>query len=183
LLFSVLVRDVRLAPFAQTAASTLAVCRALEPHGVAPEIKWPNDVLLRGRKVAGVLAERVSGGNSPYQVIGIGLNVNYGSARDALPPLATALDWECGHPLDRGPLLAALLAEMAALFARPAAAWETEIYREWLGRLWRHRQTVRLALDEEMLEGRAEGAAADGTLLLRLPSGALRRIAVGEVLL
>jgi BirA family transcriptional regulator, biotin operon repressor / biotin---[acetyl-CoA-carboxylase] ligase len=183
LLFSVLVRDVRLAPFAQTAASTLAVCRVLEAHGVAPEIKWPNDVLLRGRKVAGVLAERVSGGVGPYQVIGIGLNVNYGSASRALPPFATALDRECGRPWARGPLLAALLAELARLLARPAAAWEAEMYHEWLGRLWRRRQTVRLVLDEETLEGLVEGAAADGTLLLRLPSGALRRIAVGDVLL
>jgi BirA family transcriptional regulator, biotin operon repressor / biotin---[acetyl-CoA-carboxylase] ligase len=188
LLFSVLARDVRLAPFAQTAACTLALCRALDREGLAPRIKWPNDVLLGDRKVAGVLAEiaappapRVQDGG--YQIVGIGLNVNYGAAREALPDFATAVDWELGRPLARGPLLAALLRELAPLLALPASAWEAHLYREWLQRLWRHRQTVRLALGAETLDGRVEGAALDGTLLLRLPDGTLRRITTGDVVL
>jgi BirA family biotin operon repressor/biotin-[acetyl-CoA-carboxylase] ligase len=183
LLFSLVARDVRLAPFAQTAACTLALCCVLEREGLAPAIKWPNDVLLADRKVAGVLAERVSGADSAYQVVGIGLNVRYGAARDALPPFATAIDWELGRPLARGPLLAALLRELAPLLAAPATVWEAGLYGEWLGRLWRRHQTVRLATGAEMLEGRVEGAALDGTLLLRLPDGPLRRITVGDVLL
>jgi biotin-(acetyl-CoA carboxylase) ligase len=220
LLFSILVRDTHLAPFAQTAACTLALCRVLETHALAPRIKWPNDVLLRDRKVAGVLTERVSGDGPPFQIVGIGLNVAYGAARDALPPFATALDWELEHlasdaappgppnaggepkqlaaggsppalggwgaihsHLPRGPLLSALLAALADLLAQPAVAWEARLYGEWLARLWRRRQTVRLALDDAVLEGRVEGAAPDGALLLRLPDGALRRITVGDVLL
>jgi BirA family biotin operon repressor/biotin-[acetyl-CoA-carboxylase] ligase len=183
LLFSVLVRESRLPPFAQTAVCTLALCQVLERLGLTPQIKWPNDVLLRERKVAGVLTERVSGAGPPYQVIGIGLNVNYGAARAALPATATALDWELGRPLARGPLLAALLHAIAALLAQPALAWETRLYRAWLQRLWRRRQTVRLALGESVVEGWVEGAAVDGTLLLRLPDGALRRVTVGDVLL
>ena len=183
LLFSILVREARLPPFAQTAVCTLALCRVLEGHGLAPQIKWPNDVLLGDRKVAGVLAERVSGAEAPYQVIGIGLNVRYGAARDALPPFATALDWELGRPLARGPLLAALLRELAPLLGAPAVGWEAQLYGEWLRRLWRQRQTVRLALEDETVEGLVEGATMDGTLLLRLPSGVLRRVAVGDVLL
>jgi BirA family biotin operon repressor/biotin-[acetyl-CoA-carboxylase] ligase len=183
LLFSVLVRDCQLAPFAQTAACTLALCRALQREGLTPAIKWPNDVLLSDRKVAGVLAERVSGAGQDYQVVGIGLNVRYGAARDALPPLATAIDWDLGRPLARGPLLGALLRELAPLLAAPATAWEAELYGEWLGRLWRRQQTVRLAQGAETLEGMVEGAATDGTLLLRLPDGALRRITTGDVLL
>jgi BirA family transcriptional regulator, biotin operon repressor / biotin---[acetyl-CoA-carboxylase] ligase len=183
LLFSVVVRESRLAPFAQTAVCTLALCRVLERAALAPRIKWPNDVLLADRKVAGVLTERVSGAEAPYQVVGIGLNVNYGAANDALPPLATALDWEAGRAFERGPLLAALLAELAPLLAAPSLAWETALYGEWLRRLWRRRQHVRLSLGDETLEGVVEGATAEGALLLRLASGALRRITVGEVLL
>jgi BirA family biotin operon repressor/biotin-[acetyl-CoA-carboxylase] ligase len=183
LLFSLVARDVRLAPFAQTAACALALCRVLSGAGLAPALKWPNDVLLRDRKVAGVLTERVSGPAGAYQLVGIGLNVRYGAARDALPPFATALDWELGQPLARGPLLAALLRELAPLLAAPAGAWEAHLYAEWLRHLWRRHQTVRLATDAEVLEGRVEGATPDGTLLLRLRSGALRRITVGDVLL
>ena len=183
LLFSVLARECRLAPFAQTAVCTLALCRALEGEGLAPRIKWPNDVLLGDRKVAGVLAERVSGAGQDYQIIGIGLNVNYAAARDALLSFATAVDWELGRPLARGPLLGALLRELAPLLAQPAGAWEAALYGEWLGRLWRHRQAVRLAMGDDTLEGLVEGAAVDGTLLLRLPDGALQRITTGDVVL
>jgi len=183
LLLSILLRDADLLPFAQTALCTLGLCRVIERLGLAPRIKWPNDVLLGDRKVAGVLTERVSGGGPPYQVVGVGLNVNYGAARDALPDFATALDWEAGRPVARGALLADLLGELAPLLAAPRAAWEARYYAEWLERLWRRRQTVRLALGEETLAGQVEGVAIDGALLLRLPDGALRRITVGEVLL
>jgi BirA family biotin operon repressor/biotin-[acetyl-CoA-carboxylase] ligase len=188
LLFSVLVRDCRLPPFAQLAASSLALCATLEPLGLAPRIKWPNDVLLRDRKVAGVLAERVAGAAPPYTILGIGLNVVYGAARDALPPTATALDWElaaagAAAPPTRGWLLARLLGHLATLLAQPALAWETALYPAWLARLWRHHQRVRLALDTTTLEGQAEGATPDGALLLRTADGHLRRITTGDVLL
>jgi BirA family biotin operon repressor/biotin-[acetyl-CoA-carboxylase] ligase len=183
LLFSILVRESRLAPFAQTAVCTLALCRVLERSALLPRIKWPNDVMLGDRKVAGVLTERVSGAGTPYQMVGIGLNVNYGARRDTLPPFATALDWEAGRSFERGPLLGALLNELAPLLAEPGLAWETALYGEWLGRLWRRRQSVRLSVAEQTVEGVVEGATAEGALLLRLPTGTLRRISVGEVLL
>jgi BirA family biotin operon repressor/biotin-[acetyl-CoA-carboxylase] ligase len=183
LLFSMLVRESRLAPFAQTAVCTLALCRVLERSALVPRIKWPNDVLLADRKVAGVLTERVSGAGTPYQIVGIGLNVNYGAGRDTLPPFATALDWEAGRSFERGPLLAAILAELAPLLAEPSLAWETALYGEWLRRLWRRRQSVRLSVADQTVEGVVEGATAEGALLLRLANGTLRRITVGEVIL
>ncbi len=183
LLLSVLLREARLTPFAQTAMCTLALCHVLESRGLAPRIKWPNDVLLADRKVAGVLTERVSGAGPAYQVVGIGLNVNYGARQDLLPHFATSLDWQAGRPIPRGPLLADLLGELAYLTSQPPSAWEARYYGEWLRRLWRRRQTVRLALGDETQEGLVEGVALDGALLLRLPTGELHRITVGEVLL
>jgi BirA family biotin operon repressor/biotin-[acetyl-CoA-carboxylase] ligase len=183
LLLSVLLRDAPLAPFVQTALCTLALCRVLEARGLGPRIKWPNDVLLADRKVAGVLTERVSGAGPAYQIVGIGLNVNYGARCDALPDGATSLDWETGRAIPRGPLLAELLAELAHLTSQPSGVWEARYFGEWLRRLWRRRQTVRLALGDDSQEGLVEGVALDGALLLRLPTGELRRITVGEVLL
>ena len=139
--------------------------------------------MLGDRKVAGVLTERVSGAGASYQIVGIGLNVNYGAHRDALPPFATALDWEAGRSFERGPLLGTLLAELAPLLAAPSLAWETALYGEWLGRLWRRRQSIRLSVADQTLEGVVEGATAEGALLLRLANGTLRRISVGEVLI
>ena len=81
-----------------------------EVTGLAPAIKFPNDVLLRGRKVAGVLAEA----KGDHVVLGIGINAN--AAADQLPSEtslpATSLRLETGRPVDRGALLAALLAHL-----------------------------------------------------------------------
>jgi BirA family biotin operon repressor/biotin-[acetyl-CoA-carboxylase] ligase len=181
LLFTVLARDVALPPFAQTAVTTLAICRVLERSGLRPRIKWPNDVMLGDRKLAGVLAERVSRSLASYQLLGVGLNVHDGAAIDPLPPTATTLERESAARFARGSLLAALLHELAPLLHRPAAAWEAEIYGDWLARLWRRRQRVRLAADQDVLDGVIEGVAVDGALLIRPPGGALQRIAVGDL--
>src|SRR4029077_9317542 len=86
--------------------------------GVEPTLKFPNDVLIDGRKVAGILAE-ASGGRV---VLGIGVNVNQTAAElpaDTVTP-ATSLREETGVPLDGAPILAAILARL-----------ETE-YDDWL---------------------------------------------------
>lgn len=84
--------------------------------GLEPAIKFPNDVLVRGRKVAGILAESSDG----RVVLGIGVNAN--QAADELPPEAqtepTSLLVELGRPVDRAALLAAVLAELEVAYDR-----------------------------------------------------------------
>lgn len=84
--------------------------------GLQPAIKFPNDVLLDGRKVAGILAESSEG----RVVLGIGVNVN--QSAEELPPEAqtepTSLLVELGRPVDRGALLAAVLAELEVAYDR-----------------------------------------------------------------
>jgi BirA family transcriptional regulator, biotin operon repressor / biotin---[acetyl-CoA-carboxylase] ligase len=84
-----------------------AVAAALkEEAAVAPTVKLPNDVLIDGKKVAGILAEATDG----RVVLGIGVNVN--QRDDELPPAATSLRSATGHELERAPLLAAVLVEL-----------------------------------------------------------------------
>ena len=89
-------------------AACAAAIRAVT--GLEPTVKLPNDVLVGGRKVAGILAEASDG----RVVLGIGINVH--QTRDELPaetdPPATALDLEAGVPVDRAELVVALLAEL-----------------------------------------------------------------------
>jgi BirA family transcriptional regulator, biotin operon repressor / biotin---[acetyl-CoA-carboxylase] ligase len=89
-----------------------------EAVGVEPEVKFPNDVLLGGRKVAGILAEAADG----RVVLGIGVNVN--QRPDELPPgvEATALRVAVGHELDRAPLLAGILAQLESSYDRWVSA-------------------------------------------------------------
>ncbi|MFE5480006.1 biotin--[acetyl-CoA-carboxylase] ligase [Nocardia sp. NPDC056541] len=98
----------------------IAVVDALRgTAGVAPELKWPNDVLLDGRKLAGILAEVAATGIAPAVVVGIGMNVDL--AESELPVAhATSLSLAGATDVDRTALVAAILAE----FSRRFTAWE-----------------------------------------------------------
>jgi BirA family biotin operon repressor/biotin-[acetyl-CoA-carboxylase] ligase len=95
----------------------LAVRRAIaETTGLHADIRWPNDLLLHGRKCGGILVEtavEAMTGDSPamlrYAVIGIGINLNHTSFPAELEPLATSLRRESGHAVSREAVLIALL--------------------------------------------------------------------------
>lgn len=96
----------------------LAVAGAIDAEtGAAAAIKWPNDVLLRGRKVCGILIEARSAGGATFPVAGIGINVHHRTA-DFPPEIretAGSLESVTGRRLSRGALLAALLNRLEAL--------------------------------------------------------------------
>ncbi|MDX1531042.1 MAG: biotin--[acetyl-CoA-carboxylase] ligase, partial [Rhodothermales bacterium] len=99
-------------------AAGLAVAEAVEAAvpPLCPRLKWPNDLLLGGRKACGVLLEGRTGGRAPSAVaLGIGLNVNQTAFPDALAERATSLHLEAGRPVERAALLAALLERLEAL--------------------------------------------------------------------
>lgn len=113
----------------------IAVVDALRTTaGVAAELKWPNDVLIEGRKVAGILAEVASSGGAPAVVIGLGLNVSL--TEEELPvPHATSLTIAGAWETDRTVLVRSLLVEFVRRFtAWRDADWATDelaaAYRE-----------------------------------------------------
>ena len=124
----------------------VALAETLDGLGLAPQIKWPNDVLLDGRKVAGILAEGVWQGETLGGVVlGMGLNVARAalSAAEAEQFRATTIEAALGRPAERGELLRALLARLDAWTPRAAdpallAAWRG--YNVTLGRAVRVRQ-------------------------------------------
>src|SRR5581483_6431763 len=112
LLFSVLFRlpAAGAPPLHCTMLVAVALAEALERHGLRPAIKWPNDVLLEGRKVAGILAEAFQGGGETMVVVGCGVNVGDGPRLPhGLPPTATSLGASSGGRLHRGALLVEIL--------------------------------------------------------------------------
>ncbi|MFD3510565.1 biotin--[acetyl-CoA-carboxylase] ligase [Nocardia sp. NPDC058666] len=134
---------------------------------VAPELKWPNDVLLGGRKLAGILAEVAATGTAPAVVIGIGMNVDLDESE--LPVAhATSLSL-AGAQVDRTELVAAILAE----FARRFTAWElsgwntTELIAEYRQRCATIGVDVRAELPGgTVLTGVATGVDDTGRLLI-----------------
>lgn len=158
----------------------VAVARALDRLGApGATLKWPNDVLLAGRKVAGILTQ-VSTGPAGSLVVGVGLNVHQ-SAEDlaALPggsPAATSLRLE-GCPADRLAVLALLADELARLFDAPPgpALDQWRARSSVLGRA----VTVHQAGEPEV-SGVATALEPDGALRVQTAYGPLR-ILVGEV--
>ena len=151
--------------------------------GLVAQVKWPNDIVLKGRKLGGLLTELgLRGRRLDYAVVGMGLNVNL--ALSALPETmtpATSLLVEAGRPLPRVELLLVLLRRIEAHAECMAKGWSPHTaWREHLATLG---QPVRVGTREEVIEGLAEDVDADGALLLRTDTGELRRILVGDVTL
>ena len=127
----------------------VAVARAVrQVASLYPTIKWPNDVMIDGRKVAGILAESaLSGSQIRHAVVGIGVNVALDvSADPEIAATATSLNHASGSEIDRAELLRRILQHMDALYLdlrrgrSPIAEW-----RRWLDTLatTRHRHAPR----------------------------------------
>lgn len=161
--------------------AALAIARTLEHEfNVLPTLKWPNDILLDGKKVCGILIESsIVGEKLAYVILGIGLNVNY-TMRDypELAPFATTLQDVLGQEIDRSNLERALLAELDAYYARVCGGESlTDKYRTRLGTLG---QFIRVASDDTILQGVAENVDDDGALILN-QNGARVKLYAGDV--
>lgn len=160
----------------------LALVGALEKHGVTAEIKWPNDVLIRRRKTAGILVETTwLGAEVDSVVLGMGVNVT----PEAVPPPeglnfpATCIQSEGATALPRFELLHELLAELLAW--RPQLASAT-FHQAWEAALAFRGETVQVWEGQaEPLTGQVVGLETDGSLQLRLAGGEIRAIHCGEV--
>jgi BirA family biotin operon repressor/biotin-[acetyl-CoA-carboxylase] ligase len=184
LLFTVLLRWAD-SPLLATTLASEALSEAVERLAqVEPGIKWPNDLLVEDRKLAGVLAESYSGPPESFVLVGCGLNVN--QEADDLAPLgraATSLKLEAGRTIHRGELLVVCLERFDAWLALDPAGRAAGLRSAWERRLWGRGRPVRLRDYSLDFTANIEGVAADGALLVRLESGEQRRIITGEIVL
>ena len=182
LLFSVLLRlacpPTALPPIALVAGLAVrdAVARAAPQAPV--RIKWPNDVVCGGRKVAGVLVEAITvGSRVEAVVVGAGINVHTRAFPDELAPIATSVALLAGQPSDRASILADVLSgldhDLHVVVARGLGLVRRRLEE---GDALRG-QRVRCDGDE----GIAEGIEDDGRLRVRRDDGVLARWSAGEV--
>lgn len=164
--------------------ASLAVAHSIEAvTGLMPQLKWPNDVLVNGRKVSGILIENnVQGSIVNYAIIGIGVNVNLKlSDFPGILPAATSLSDELGRDVPPLELIRCLLVEMEKLYlVLPTGG---SIYQEWRDSLVNLGRRVHIKSGEVDCKGIAESVASDGSLLLRHPDGSLTKIVAGDVTL
>lgn len=168
-----------------TFLSAVAVVRALESFpGIRPEIKWPNDVLIGGKKIAGLLNEmsaETDGIN--FVVLGIGVNINmtHDQFPEDLRNPATSLGIELGHSVPRAPFAAAVLNELDRLYDQFRVHGFRPVREEWqrccnaLGR-----QLLVSDGGREIVRGSFDGIDEDGALLVRTGRG-VERILCGDV--
>lgn len=170
-----------------TVISATALRRAIKNlTGLAAEIKWPNDVLLNGKKAAGILTEMSAELDRVRHVIlGIGVDVNLEAA--GFPPelrkLATSLRIESGAPVSRPELAVEILRELDADYARICAGKFSEVADEWEAACVTIGKNVTVHVGERQFRGRAESLDEDGALLIRTEHGHLERVIGGDVML
>ena len=162
-------------------AGGLAVADAVnETSGLPTQLKWPNDVLVRGQKVAGVLAEAQHGERVDV-LLGVGINVR---ATRELPPevarVATSIERAGAPP----PSLESLLAALSAALERWAESADDDpaaLIEQWRSRLATIGQRVRFSTPSGEVEGEAIGVSERGELVLRFEDGTTEAYSAGDV--
>lgn len=152
--------------------------------GLAAEVKWPNDVLLHGKKICGILLELVAVKHQPMRLIaGFGINAN--QALDDFPAevqqKATSLAIEAGHPVDRAQVLEAILARLDANSALLEQQGFEPVRETWMALSCVIGKEVQIVQQgNTMLAGTAIGLADDGALQIQTAHG-IETIIVGDV--
>lgn len=186
ILMSIVLRPQALPPSRSPEISftaALAACEAFESAGenVHAYLKWPNDIIIEGKKVCGLLAEGTLSARGDYlhAVAGIGMNI----LGDEFPglPHAGSLGSVCGIACERGKIAGVLVRSLRSRFS----LWESEGFTPVLeacrARMLTLGKKVRAERDGECIEGIAEELRADGSLLLRTKDGAAVPLYYGEV--
>lgn len=164
-----------------TILSSVAMADAVEAlTALRPQIKWPNDLIVNGRKLGGLLIEtEPAGARIGWAVIGIGLNVNH--EPDDFPVeirnIATSLRLIAGRAFRRADLLVALLHAFSTRLAQPF----TETREAWAASSLTLGQRVTLTTLRGVLHGQAVGLDPSGALLLRRESGEIDVVTAGDM--
>ncbi len=158
-----------------TAVATAEALRRVAP--LEPRLKWPNDVLVGGRKIAGILLEsRAVASSEPVLVIGVGINLGQREFPPELAGRATSVALETGHAVDRETMLAALLEEFDAWRARLEGEGFGPVRERWKSLS----DTIGRHVTVDGVSGTATDLDGDGALLIDVGDG-VRRVIAGEI--
>lgn len=149
-----------------------------------PTIKWPNDVLVDGRKVSGVLSEaEFSGHDWAFAVVGFGINVNLRTEQfGELQSVATSLSAELGRPVDRAKLIAHVLQELESLYLLLQGGQFGPVHSQWARALETTGKQVTVREAAGIVEGKTLRVDPDGALVIRTRQGEEKRVLAGDVL-
>ena len=160
---------------------SVAVHNAASKMGVTTSIKWPNDILIAGKKVCGILIENgFTSGKLLYSIIGIGINVNFDTTRfREIMGIATSLSVVLGREVSIAEVALNLYSEMEKLFDRIGDP--DFIMEEWTRHMGTIGKRVSVNIGGLTIEGVAQAVNQDGNLILRMDDGSLSEVIAGDV--
>lgn len=171
----------RVAPI--TLAAGVAVAVTLETVGIKANLKWPNDVVVGNKKIAGILAESsIRGQQLEFLVLGIGANINDEQFPADLVNQSTSIRQEIGQSVSRAQVAAELVVQIRRAYEQFLVAPLAQTLDNWSAYYahWGKKIRARLSADQ-FIEGVAESLDASGHLRLRLPSGETHLLVAGEI--
>jgi BirA family biotin operon repressor/biotin-[acetyl-CoA-carboxylase] ligase len=165
--------------------AAVAVAETIEKYSaLPPTIKWPNDLLLNGKKVAGLLNEIHSETDRiHFVVLGMGVNLNSDAKRfpKGIRDRATSLKEQLGRPVSRKAFTALLFEELERWYEIFVKEGGAPVLRAWRDRAQIQGKEVRVTSFDEVLVGRAVDVDSDGALILETGEGERKRIVAGDV--
>src|SRR5271157_5508020 len=169
-----------------TFTASLAVAEVLrEQYDLRAETKWPNDVLVNGRKICGVLAEMNTTNEQVNNVVlGVGINVNF--QRSILPKSfranATSIESELGRKIILQDLFAALMGKMEDTYQMFLNEGPAHLLKRWKTFAGFLGKTIIVIEGNETFRGRALDVDEDGALILALEDGTKKRMYAGDII-
>jgi BirA family biotin operon repressor/biotin-[acetyl-CoA-carboxylase] ligase len=168
-----------------TLMAAVALAEALAPFiPVIPSIKWPNDILAEGRKLAGILTESACHDDRiDFVILGIGVNVNYAveSMPDSIRKHATSLITLGGASVCRESVLRRLIQDLDRCYGELEETGFQALAPRWEARFELRGKKVRVEMTDRIISGTATGIDRNGALVLEDSRGGIQRVVAGDV--
>ena len=153
------------------------------PQQTSAKLKWPNDILLNGKKIAGILCECITEpGAHPAVIVGIGINLNHTGFPKNIQDIATSLKMETGKNVDRTELILSLLQNLDSEYKDFLQGKRENLIRKWTEQSDMFGKTVTVSQKGKIQTGTAIGLNPQGKLILQTPDGKQHLLDSGELL-
>lgn len=166
-----------------TIAAGLAVAKTIRSYGIDARVKWPNDVIIREKKVCGVLTEiEAETALLKYAIVGIGVDVNVDTELfpEEIRVGSTSLKAELGHPVDRVEFLQRLFAALEYEYLRVTEDNFQAVLNDWRHMLATVGKRVQINTPTKTIYGEAIGVDSEGSLIVECKGGFLEKVVAGE---
>ena len=163
---------------------SVCLCKMIEEQGLKPKIKWPNDVLLNGKKVCGILAESIiKGGKLKGIVLGIGVNLNASAENlDKIDRPATSVNLELGKNINKKEFMENLLEKFFANYDEFLSKGFKYIIDDYEKRASFMNQKLKIAVFKDVYEGFCKGVDDNGAIVLLLDGNNIEKFNMGEII-